>query len=52
MKRAVSNRVRVQSLRMVRLNCWTVSEQEVFDQLMNSYPPFGPLEATFSRQLR
>jgi hypothetical protein len=44
MKRAVSNCVSVQSLRMVRL--------DVFDQLMNSYPPFGPLEATFRRQLR
>jgi hypothetical protein len=36
MKSAVSNRVSVQSLRMVRLNCWTVSEQDVFDQLTNS----------------
>ena len=30
MKRAVSSRVSVQSLRIARLNCWTIPQQHVF----------------------
>ena len=30
---AISSRVSVQSLRMVRLNVWTISEQDAFEQL-------------------
>jgi hypothetical protein len=30
---AISSRVSVQSLRMVRLNGWTISEQDAFEKL-------------------
>jgi hypothetical protein len=35
-KIAISNRVSVQSLRMVRLNGWTISEQIVLEKLTDS----------------